>query len=123
MKRKIIKLAILLLIMTAGTLFIMSQVMGYRSIYKPRPAYDKTGFVDKSDFTEASIVLENSQFKWTLNPENTTFELMDKTTLQTWYSNPKHDTLLIPADARELFVLYYEQKIEEIGRASCRETV
>lgn len=121
MKRKIIKLATLILIMTAGTLFIMSQVMGYRSIYKPRPVYDKTGFIDKSDFTQSSIVLENSRFKWTLNPENTTFDLMDKTTLQTWYSNPKHDTLLIPADARELFVLYYERKIEASKRVSVNE--
>ena len=63
-------------------------------------------------FLDNEIILENSKFKFTLNSEDTTFELTDKTTSQTWLSNPKHDTLLIPADARELFVLFYERKIE-----------
>ena len=121
MKRKLIKVAILSLLALSSTLFVISQVMGYRSVYQPRPSYDKTGFVDKDDFVGNDIVLENAQFKWTLNTTNTTFELFDKTTVQTWYSNPQHDTLLIPADARELFVLYYERKIEASKRVSVNE--
>lgn len=121
MKRKLIKLAILLAIVLGGSLFVLSQVMGYRSVYKPRAPYDKTGFIDKSDYLNPEIVLENSQFKWTMDTETTTFKLLDKTTLQTWYSNPQHDSLLIPADARELFVLYYEQKIEASKRVSVND--
>lgn len=121
MKRKLIKLAVLLLILLGGSLFVLSQVMGYRSVYRPRDPYDKTGFIEKNDYLNSEIVLENASFKWTLYTEDTTFSLLDKTTLQTWYSNPQHDTLLIPADARELFVLYYEQKIEASKRVSVND--
>ncbi|MCU0104275.1 DUF5696 domain-containing protein [Acholeplasma vituli] len=112
MKRKLIRLAVILLLLASGVGFIASQVLGYRAVYEPRPAYDKTGFVEKKDFTQTNIKLSNSRFEFNLNPEDTTFTLLDKTTLQTWRSNPTHESALIPADARELFVLYYERKIE-----------
>lgn len=112
MKRKLIRLAVILLLLLGGGGYVASQVLGYRTTYKPRPAYDKTGFIDKADFTQTNLKLTNNRFEFILNPEDTTFTLEDKNTLQTWRSNPIHDTELIPADARELFMLYYERKIE-----------
>lgn len=112
MKRKLIRLAVILLLLLGGGGYVASQVLGYKTTYKPRPAYDKTGFVDQADFTQTNIKLTNNRFEFILNPNDTTFTLQDKNTLQTWRSNPTHDTELIPADARELFMLYYERKIE-----------
>ncbi len=112
MKAKIIKYGVALLIILGLSLFVLTQVLGQKTVYKPRPAYDKTGFIENENYSEDEITLENTRFKLTLKTEDTNFELLDKVTNQIWYSTPKHDTLIIPADARELFVLYYERKIE-----------
>lgn len=112
MKKKLIKLSVAFLVVAGLVIVVATQVLGHKTVYVKRTPYDKVGFVSKSDFLDDEIILENSKYKFTLNSEDTTFELTDKTTSQTWLSNPKHDTLLIPADARELFVLFYERKIE-----------
>ncbi|PKK86447.1 MAG: hypothetical protein CVV63_04385, partial [Tenericutes bacterium HGW-Tenericutes-8] len=112
MKRKLIRLSIALLLLAGLTTVVVIEVLGHKTQYVPRAPYDKTGFVAKDDYLDDDITIENSRFLFTLKKEDTTFTLLDKVTLETWYSNPQHDTLLIPADARELFVLYYERKIE-----------
>ena len=111
MKRKIIRLSIALLLLAGLTTVVVIEVLGHKTTYVPRAPYDKTGFVAKDDL-DGDITLENSRFTFKLKKDDTTFELFDKVTLETWYSNPHHDTLLIPEDARELFVLYYERKVQ-----------
>lgn len=112
MKAKLIKYGIALLIILGLSIFVLSQVLGVKTVYKPRKAYDKTGFIESTNYVNDEIVLENSRFKMTLDKADTNFEVLDKLTNQTWYSTPKHDSLILPANARELFVLYYERKIE-----------
>lgn len=121
MKRKMIKYSVILLLVLSLTTFVLVQVLGAKTKYVERAPYDKTGFVSKEDYTQDEIVIENSKYKFTLDTEDTNFELIDKTTNQTWYSTPQHDTLLIPSDARELFVLYYERKIEASKRMSIND--
>ena len=94
------------------------QILGHKTVYIERAPYDKLGFIAKEDFNEEFIEITNSNFALTLNTTDTNFELLDKTTGQTWYSTPQHDTLLVPADARELFVLFYERKVEASRRVS-----
>jgi hypothetical protein len=56
-----------------------------------REPYDKTGFVESSQFIQTygnEYVMENNRYKLTLNNQNTTFVVLDKTTNITWRSNP-----------------------------------
>lgn len=121
MKLKTIKLSVILLLGLSFITFILVTVLGSKTVYIPRPAYDKTGFVAKDDEKREAIVLENANYKFSLSTEDTNFELLDKNTNQVWTSTPKHDSLLVPADARELFVLYYERKIEASKRVSIND--
>ncbi|WP_162146776.1 DUF5696 domain-containing protein [Acholeplasma granularum] len=121
MKVKIFKYSIVLLLVISLVTFVAVQVFSHKTVYIPRPEYNKTGFIAKEDFSDDTITLQNTDYKFTLNTEDTNFELFDEDTNQTWYSTPKHETLLVPADARELFVLFYERKIEASRRVSVND--
>lgn len=118
MKIKIIKYSIVFLLIASIVIFVTVQVLGHKTVYIERAPYDKTGFIAKEDYNEEFIEIENSKYALTLNTTDTNFTLLDKTTGEEWSSTPQHDTLLVPADARELFLIFYERKVEASKRVS-----
>ena len=118
MKIKIFKYSIVFLLIASIVIFVTVQVLGHKTVYLERAPYDKTGFIAKEDYNEEFIEIENSKYALTLNTTDTNFTLLDKTTGEEWLSTPQHDTLLVPVDARELFVIFYERKVEASKRVS-----
>lgn len=111
-KIRIIKIttiiAITLLLVTNTILLVLNK----RTVYIPRNPYNKEGFVDVKKYDEEEIVLENNSFRFTLDTNTTTFNVLDKESSQVWQSIAETTLMPLPQAVKELFVVYYETKLE-----------
>lgn len=83
-------------------------VINSKKPFPLRPEYNKEGFVDYTEVgSKYKKVLENDNFKFTLN-SNTTFELLNKTNNQVYKSN--QDGVSFKGN-KDLFNLYYLQTL------------
>lgn len=103
---------IILTVIVLGLVITIAAIVSRETVIPRRELYDKTGFVKKEDFNEEEIVMFNNNFKFTLDVENTHFSVLDKSTNKEWLSHPKGDVATMTNDLRELFILYYERKLE-----------
>lgn len=113
MKTKITKIIISLLVTFILIISIVTIIKNNNKIkYIPREPYNKQGFVDFEDLNVENIILENEKYKFDLSTNNTQFIVEDKQTLSKWSSNPEKINDQTPNDTNELFVVYYERKLE-----------
>lgn len=117
MKNKIIKASIIFLLLTLIALFIIFTIIKNKAVYIERSPYNKDGFVkveELSDDKEYILESMNKRFEFKLDAKTTQFIVNDNLTNQTWSS--KTESLSGQAnhenELSELFVLYYERKIE-----------
>lgn len=120
MRRYLLKLTVFLFVLVClAVIFLIPLIRRYE--VEPRPAYDKTGFIPKSEFAAETISFENSRFAFQLFSDSTHFSISDKKYGVTWTSHPKGELSQINADAREVFLLYYERKLKEPGIMSVNQ--
>lgn len=115
MTKKMIKnlviTSILLLLFTLAIVLLIT--LSKKSNYKPREAYDKTGFIDYDEtFEDKEFILSNNRFKFTLEGSSTQFNIEDKTTNEKWLSSATEFNKENPNNQNELFILYYERVLE-----------
>lgn len=85
--KKLLILGVLaLIVLTVYLAVVFNQIT-----VPAREAYDKTGFVEATEYIDANgaeTVLENGGYKFVMKNSNTTFSVTDKSTGETWKSNP-----------------------------------
>lgn len=100
--KKLVILGVLaLIVLTVYLAVFFSQIT-----IPVRESYDKTGFVEASEYIDANgaeTVLENDGYKFVMKNSNTTFSVTDKATGEIWRSNP--DTFA--ARFLDTMVVYY----------------
>lgn len=93
----ILKIFIPIAIVAAAVIFIINV--------KPEEEIEEDLEVYSLSNDSGSYVLENEYLKFSLDGETTQFSLYDKSTGETWYSNPQDiasDTMALPADKQLL---------------------
>lgn len=90
-------IAFLIVVLILGLIIIV--VVTGKKEFPTKPAYDKTDFVNYDDLTNKETILENDNYQFVMNNDDTHFTLLDKTTNKTYESKPnsltKADTLTI----------------------------
>ena len=85
--KKLLILGVLaLVVLTVYLAVIFNQIT-----VPAREAYDKTGFVEATEYIDANgaeTILENDGYKFVMKNSNTTFSITDKSTGEIWRSNP-----------------------------------
>jgi hypothetical protein len=114
------KMTILLIVIAAIAILWALTTKGGVNL-KVREPYNKSGFIEKEDFKKESIVLNNSRFTFEMDASTTHFSVVDHTTGKTWTSKPSGNPTDLPVDVLELFVLYYERKLESAKSMSIND--
>ncbi|HHT39269.1 MAG TPA: hypothetical protein GX001_02185 [Acholeplasmataceae bacterium] len=112
MRNLIIKIVISALLIISLIVGITILLARQKPKFPTREPYDKSHYVYVEDYLEDTIVMDNNNFRFILNTDTTTFELLNKKTNTIWYSNAYNPLLDVPYDTKELFVLYYERQLE-----------
>lgn len=113
MRKKLIKPTIITLIFLILALILtLTIVLGQKTSYIKRPAFDKKGFVDYSEeLSEKKYTISNDRIEFELDAKTTQFKILDKLTNQIWLSSSSE--VVDEANVfNELFVVYYERVIE-----------
>ena len=111
MKKRLIKISIIVVLVGLLSTLVAVLIIKAKATYTPREPYDKTSFVDYDKIPANKIyTLENSKFEFQLDSTTTKFQILDKTTNQTWHSNVDSYSSN-PLEFNDLYTVYYERKI------------
>lgn len=120
--KKLIKILIVVLAVVLVIFFATISLLSNKTVYVPRPKYDRSRFTHIDEFEEDKVIsINNSRFSFKMNVSTTTFELTDNKTGEVWLSNPEKTTSNFPAELEELFVVYYERELEVPKSISVKE--
>lgn len=121
-RRKLLVVSVIILLLAGFGIYITSRILSNKTEYVPRENYNKESYTLVSDYAEDhKFVISNNRFDFKLYANSTKFELYDRKTNQTWYSNPEAVHTQYPVEFNDLFILYYEKLLEAPKSMSIRD--